>query len=1140
MTTSAQNANLTLRPLILIVQVCCGIALGAVWFLLLFALFVALEYAQGRAAGIFYWDIFGFKMLLVGLPVCWALPLLGGLAGIMWPIKERYSNPDVILPPGKKPVLVLVHGTFASREIDQGEAWWQFGGQLNANLETIAPGIFQFIPFHWSGKNLESERGAAGKALCTLLEELETCNRDYHVIGHSHGGSVIWNALMRASDRKGQFKHLRSWTTVGSPFFRFNARLPQLWHLLPISIFLIFAFTQGNFSLFSIWGQTNRLWPVFLSFPGGILTPTILDVLTLLVALAVLLLALDGIACLIGLLRSISHRRKIANVYERVCRRHLAIASQSDEAINGLDSIAKMQERNISLVPGLSYFSRSLIGKFFSPLTFPLVFISNLLLRIPLNAWVFSLVKNKILGNDLPHFNAQAAWNTPVGRLKAGTISSVEEETLQGSVGLAAAESLKHARGILRELSDGVPVSVALNNVNSVSLDGLIHNSYFLNSGVRDAICRQVLTSSKEWSEEELTLLPEPASPGIKYLWSRSGVSCAILFSAAVFFLCVTLQAIYYFGIVPRTAQSGVRDLIEHTNEIAGLASGREARVWYSTLCSIGRCDEAANGYHLEIDNDDNLETILVLTRWQAYCVGEECDHRKVLIGKVNQVIDSVNPILYESDRSVSYERKIHRFWSVASMLGAVKQIPRVVTNPLKPLSPVKVDLGLQPSVSKMEEMWKNISNNHALPPSLRGRLQYAAPTWRLHVSPAEMQTWDNGVTDQDRLENKLNLIEASACRFGDLYKETNSFHQDELPVERLERIVRASTLWWGGCQLHDAVAREVLDAAEKDFRQLRRTHKADIGIIIRYWLALSLVRDDASREGTSKEWMESNAGLANELQCLVGKWLVEKIQSPAWMSALPVLQMIHDQHAAMLTDQMRNKINQAMLNNIKQYPDQLSDLIRMYLAMRSPPILLKALLPLFAQKPTVPGAMSDILLEFTRYVGHIEGQQACDYGEPTIPCMQLASINTAWAMEEVAREAGMQLLYDLETPHSEGSFADMRIKRAFGSVYYEEASVHTTVDGGLAQRLGTRTTSQIYLGASRAVGSVYHIHQALRYANQIPDYDMRMIAASEVLLRCEEIKEMKGIDDLDSQAEWGNRNWEDARKAWIGANPSH
>jgi hypothetical protein len=520
--------------------------------------------------------------------------------------------------------------------------------------------------------------------------------------------------------------------------------------------------------------------------------------------------------------------------------------------------------------------------------------------------------------------------------------------------------------------------------------------------------------------------------------------------------------------------------------------------------------------------------------------VGEECDHRKVFIDKVNEIIESVNPILYDSDRSVKYERDIHRFWSVASALGAVKQIPQVVTNPLKPLSPMKVDAGLQSSVSKMEEMWKDISNDRDLPPSLRGRLQYAAPTWRLHVSPGEMRTWDTGVSDKDRLENKLNLIEASACRFGDLYDETNSFDQDELPVERLERIVRAPTLWWDECLLHGAVARQALSLAEKDFRQLQRTHKADIRFMVRFWLALSLVRDDADREGTSKEWMKSNAGLANELQGLVGKWLVEQVQTPAWMSALPVLQMIHDQHAAMLTDQVRDKIKAAMLKNIQQYPDQLSDLIRMYLAMRSPPNLLKALLPLFAQKPTVPGAMSDVLLEFTRYVGPVEGQQACDYGEPTIPCMQLARTNTAWAMEEVAREAGSQLLFDLENDHSEGSFADMRIKRAFGSVYNEEGALQTTMDGGLAQRLGTRTTSQIYLAASRGVGSVYHIHQALRYANQIPDYDMRMIAASEVLLRCEEIKQMKGIDDLDSQADWGNRNWDDARKAWIRANPGH
>ncbi|MGX7829842.1 hypothetical protein ACTG9Q_32675 [Actinokineospora sp. 24-640] len=52
--------------------------------------------------------------------------------------------------------------------------------------------------FHWSGMNSLTERLAASNRLLAVLFALEREGRGYHLIGHSHGGSVIWEALTTA------------------------------------------------------------------------------------------------------------------------------------------------------------------------------------------------------------------------------------------------------------------------------------------------------------------------------------------------------------------------------------------------------------------------------------------------------------------------------------------------------------------------------------------------------------------------------------------------------------------------------------------------------------------------------------------------------------------------------------------------------------------------------------------------------------------------------------------------------------------------------------------------------------------------------------------------------------------------------
>jgi hypothetical protein len=126
--------------------------------------------------------------------------------------------------------VILVHGTFASSADDCGEGWWQVGSEAYVKLEQRLPHGVELAPegkvFRWSGDNTERARSKAASQLLRFVEPLEKAGTPYHLIGHSHGGSVIWAALRTATARRKSLKHLRSWSTVGTPYMHHRSKSP--------------------------------------------------------------------------------------------------------------------------------------------------------------------------------------------------------------------------------------------------------------------------------------------------------------------------------------------------------------------------------------------------------------------------------------------------------------------------------------------------------------------------------------------------------------------------------------------------------------------------------------------------------------------------------------------------------------------------------------------------------------------------------------------------------------------------------------------------------------------------------------------------------------------------------------------------
>ncbi len=167
--------------------------------------------------------------------------------------------------------IITVHGTFAQAQIPSGNDvsaaayWWRPDSPFIQELRRLVAaenGEVEFEAFEWSGNNSETERRKAGLALLSRLQKLEDQGQSYSIIAHSHGGTVVSSALLKAAHRKLRLPGLKRWITVGTPFVELRRerylflRLPILMKALFVAslmLFLMFALTAigalfaGNF-----------------------------------------------------------------------------------------------------------------------------------------------------------------------------------------------------------------------------------------------------------------------------------------------------------------------------------------------------------------------------------------------------------------------------------------------------------------------------------------------------------------------------------------------------------------------------------------------------------------------------------------------------------------------------------------------------------------------------------------------------------------------------------------------------------------------------------------------------------------------------------------------------------------------------
>lgn len=174
--------------------------------------------------------------------------------------------------PADGPIVITVHGTNDADVSDDGMRWWQRGSRFSTRLvEKLGELGFagaHILPVHWSGANSDHDRLIAAEELSRVLTSLERSGRPHAVIGHSHGGNVVMEAL--ASRRRSQ--PLSSVITFGTPFFvRHLKPIARLIALFQVVLGLVVAPIMAWFLASSFISGTNKIIEAIILFGGLII-----------------------------------------------------------------------------------------------------------------------------------------------------------------------------------------------------------------------------------------------------------------------------------------------------------------------------------------------------------------------------------------------------------------------------------------------------------------------------------------------------------------------------------------------------------------------------------------------------------------------------------------------------------------------------------------------------------------------------------------------------------------------------------------------------------------------------------------------------------------------------------------------------
>ena len=186
----------------------------------------------------------------------------------------RYGVSDDILKraiKAQQPVIIALHGTGDNSQADfvdssikddngkMKERWWQIGSDYQKKISEGMITEVSWLPFHWAGGNSDFDRNVASRRLSKLLGYLSKNETNYYLIGHSHAGNIIDNALGRYGDLAGSPKFCQYIVTYGAPFFRSSPVLTKIIYDLARLLAFVSIIVVMIFGFYYIWNNTENL-----------------------------------------------------------------------------------------------------------------------------------------------------------------------------------------------------------------------------------------------------------------------------------------------------------------------------------------------------------------------------------------------------------------------------------------------------------------------------------------------------------------------------------------------------------------------------------------------------------------------------------------------------------------------------------------------------------------------------------------------------------------------------------------------------------------------------------------------------------------------------------------------------------------
>lgn len=452
-------------------------------------------------------------------------------------------------------LVILVHGTYAGDSENAGQKWWQEGSPAVTQLRSRLPRGVKIAEgsevFHWSGENSERARSKAGRQLLERLRALEAEQRDYHLVGHSHGGSVIWKTLKAKSLGQQPLKHLKSWTTVGTPYLEHRSRsVFNIWNIAGVvmGVLLIPPAARAMLQLGRMLNNAFQGNDMVLTLPPareaglmGIIRAPILSSLkwvgvqvehsvegvhigsydpdtgvTLLEYFfgsleGILLLGVTLTLCYVLLHLSMISIRPAIESYriraeERLQRsaleiygdRYLAIWSPDDEAINGLRATLAFRVSFVSkMFPQERVFFSDTLGLLSRPYYWVLSPIFNRWLQPPIDRLVRNAVTKAAQGNDRPSSTIVAVTPSPVAELTH--LFPPLPAPLSKRILCTADHHARDIAPMLRKLLGQASLAQGMEGFcKELSGKELVHTSYFDHSAVMELISCNITWSMGE------------------------------------------------------------------------------------------------------------------------------------------------------------------------------------------------------------------------------------------------------------------------------------------------------------------------------------------------------------------------------------------------------------------------------------------------------------------------------------------------------------------------------------------------------------------------------------------------------------------------------------------------------------------